>query len=478
MTNTCENRITPTRKAAHPRMRMALASTFLSITLLASLAAAPAAFADVRKADVVNGETVEQRGLAVAQCPNIDAEYALVMDSEGTVYFERNADSPTKIASITKIMTALVALEAAGDDAGQIQVTVSEAAATVGESSAGLAAGDVITFESAIKALMVPSGNDAAVALAENLGDRCACSDESLSGYDRFVQAMNDKAAELGCEDTVFTNPHGLDMDEYEGDLHSCAADVAKITQCAMLDDTFRSVVAGGSTTIPVTHEDGSTGEISLETTDLFLDMYEYACGVKTGITDLAGPSFVGASVNDEGMELYAVCIGSSSESQRFTDAQTLCEWVYGHWVDYSLANSSETVRVEDDGKQLDAAVVAEVAHQDWTDKTVKAMLSDPDAEVSIFDLNGNVTQSFEFADVSGNVHVGDSLGTVTFKQRGTVIAEYDIVACEDVDAPNFFEGVSVWWSRLMSNFNGSQKVAETVTLNELPYVLDKNAES
>ena len=70
-----------------------------------------AAFADVRKADVVLGQTVDARGLSVAQCPSIDAEYALVMDAEGTVYFERNAQSPTQIASITKVMTAIVALE-------------------------------------------------------------------------------------------------------------------------------------------------------------------------------------------------------------------------------------------------------------------------------------------------------------------------------------------------------------------------------
>jgi len=87
------------------------------------------AFADVRNADVVLGQTVDARGLSVAQCPSVDAEYALVMDAEGTVYFERNAQSPAQIASITKIMTAVVALDAveAGEttlDAADLQLEV------------------------------------------------------------------------------------------------------------------------------------------------------------------------------------------------------------------------------------------------------------------------------------------------------------------------------------------------------------------
>ena len=88
----------------------------------------------MRKADVVLGQTVDARGLSIAQCPSIDAEYALVMDSNGTVYFERNATSPTQIASITKIMTAIVALDAIerGEASLDTTVTVSERAGAVG----------------------------------------------------------------------------------------------------------------------------------------------------------------------------------------------------------------------------------------------------------------------------------------------------------------------------------------------------------
>ena len=327
------------------RARLLACALACALALSGAAWTAPA-FADVRKADVVYGQTVDARGLAVAQCPSIDAEYAMVMGADGTVYFERNAQSPTQIASITKIMTGVVALDAVEDGLLSLDspVTVSAAAAAVGESSAGLQEGDVMNLDAALKALLVPSGNDAAVAIAETIG---ALMEPGTSDPEAvFVNAMNAKAQELGCTDTVYDNPHGLDFDAYAGDLHSTAADVAKVVQYAMTNDTFRAAVGGGSTTIQVT----------------------------------------------------------------------------------------------------------------------------------IFDLNGNVSQSLEFDELAGNVKEGDKVGTITFKQRNTVIATMDLVACEDVDAPDFFEGVGVWWDRLFRSFSGGQEVARSITLNETPLVIDKTA--
>ncbi len=216
----------------------------LAFVLACSLAALPvSAFADVRKADVIFGQTVDARGLAVAQCPNVDAEYACVMDSNGTVYFERNASEPTQIASITKVMTAVVALDAiaSGKLTLESPITVSAAAAAVGESSAGLVEGDVMTMDAALKALLVPSGNDASVAIAEAVGALTSPDNPE----DAFVDAMNAKAIELGCTDSVFENPHGLDDGSFAGNQHCTATDVAKIAQCAMKNKVFRTIVAG-----------------------------------------------------------------------------------------------------------------------------------------------------------------------------------------------------------------------------------------
>ncbi len=437
--------------------------------------AAPAAYADVRKADVIYGVSVDSRGLSVAQCPSIDAEYALVMDSEGTVYFERNAADSTQIASITKIMTALVALESAPLDT---VVTTSARAATVGESSASLAEGDTMTLEIALNALLLSSGNDAAIAIAESVG-RVIAGDAALSdedAYDVFVERMNTRAAELGCTDTVFENPHGLDDGIWQGSHHSCAADVGIMAQAVMKNDTFRSIVATPSTTIDVTRADGSLASLYLESTDEMLkNGFDGACGIKTGFTALAGWSFAGAA-NREGVEMYAIVIHSTSEAQRFTDAQTLLDWVYEHTGDYRLVNTSQTTASDVNGSFADVPVVAEVAHTEWIDRTVKATVADPDQVIDIFDLNGNISQSVEYDELTGNVHAGDKIGTLTFKQRNSVMATVDLIAAEDVNAPDLFEGIGVWWDRLFRGFSGQSTVAESVLYNETPLVVDKTS--
>ena len=111
------------------------------------------AYADVRKADVIYGESVESRGLSVANCPSIDAQYAILMTEDGTIYYERDAYESTQIASITKIMTAIVALDSGVDLSTQI--TVSETAATIGESTSDLQTGDVLTLDQALTEMLV-----------------------------------------------------------------------------------------------------------------------------------------------------------------------------------------------------------------------------------------------------------------------------------------------------------------------------------
>lgn len=467
------------RDAAGAASPSLLARAFLSACALAlcgCLLAPASAQAEVRRADVIMGETVDARGLTVAQCPSIDALYACVMDEDGTVYFERDATAPTQIASVTKIMTGLVALDAVGD--GTVALTdhlvVSADAAEVGESSAGLQEGDMLTLEDALYALLVPSGNDAAVTIAEHVGTALLkAQGQDGDPVQAFVDAMNAKASELGCVDTVYRNPHGLDDGEWEGDQHSCAADQAKVVQCAMRNEMFRTVVGGGDATITVDRS-GEKTDIALESTDGFLEIYEYACGVKTGFTDLAGPSFAGAANNGE-RYLYAIVIHSSSEAQRFVDAQTLCEWTYDNIVDYQLANSSETVESPLAGGS-DVPVVAEVAHSDWIDVTVPATLSDPDATAEVFALNGNVSQTVSFDEVHGNVSAGQKVGTVEFKQRNETIARYDLVACVDVAAPDLFQSIGIWWDRLLRGFSGQQQTADSIVVNETPLINDKTA--
>ncbi len=465
-----------TTTANHLTARLAAAfATMLLICAMCMGALPSIAHAEVRKADVIAGLTVEERGLTVAQCPSIDAEHAVLVGSDGTVYFARSADDASRIASITKVMTAIVAIDNAPEG---VFVAVSENAAEVGESSANLQAGDVMDFESALKALLVPSGNDAAVALAETIGSSMIASNPSL-GNDpvaAFVNAMNEKAAQIGCTNTVYENPHGLDDGLYDGQLHSTATDQAKVAQCAMGYQLIRDIVGGGSTTITVDRA-GAKEPIELQTTDELLEMYEYAIGIKTGVTDSAGPSFMGAALKD-GRELYAVVLGSSDEYERFSDTMSLFEWAYDHYIELSLANSDKWVGTKAGGQTKDVPVIAAASHADWIDKTVPATLADPDAKVLVFDFEGNVSQSITFNELHGTVNAGDKVGTIVFKQRNQVVAEQDLVACETVPAPNPIEVVAIWWQRLTGGFSGEAAVASSEVYNVMPIISDNRTAS
>lgn len=431
--------------------------------------------ADVRQSDIVAGLSVQDRQLTASSCPNIVAEYAYVVDDSGKVYYERGADTQTHIASITKVMTALIALEYG--DPQNTTVTVSQTAATIGESSAMLQAGDSMNLESALKALMLPSGNDAAQAIAESLGDTVKQKlqeqgDTSVpdSPYDAFVYAMNKKAQELGMTNTLFANPHGLDIDQHDADMHCTAHDVALMISEVMKNDTFRSIVSKDSDTITVNRGDGQA-QIPLQSTDILIGTYDGACGVKTGFTEKAGQCFAGA-VQRDGKTLYAVVLKSSTEAQRFTDATTLDDWVFNNTISYPLAHSSETTTyISEDGTTTEVPVVAYASHSGWLDKTFKVTFADPDASVNVFTYDGNVSQEFEFDTVSGDIKPGQKIGTAKFYQHNEEIASVDLVAAEACPAPNIIEGIGIWWQRLTSGFSGAQTSAKSVVLNETPLI-------
>ena len=429
------------------------------------------AHADVRKADIVLGETVDSRGLSLAQCANIEAEYAIVMDADSRVYFERNSYSPAQIASITKIMTALVALEYAQEEP---LITVSAEAASVGESSAALQEGDVLTLEAALKALMLSSGNDAAIAIAESVGE--LISEGKVPAHEAqevFVARMNALAQEMDLKDTLFTNPHGLDDGMYAGKQHSCAYDVALITQKAMQNTLFRTIVATPEDSISVKHADSTRSSLSLSNTDALLSYYDGACGVKTGYTDAAGYCFSGAADRGSG-DVYAIVLKSTDEIMRFDDTETLFDWYFTHSISYPLAHSSQSIQINEGSSSKEVPIIAEVAHSDWIDKTIKASFADPAQSVDIFTLNGNINQSVEYNTITGDVNIGDKVGSVTFKQRNEPIVTVDLVACEKVNAPDLFEGIGIWWDRLFRGFSNQATEAESMLINETPLVNTK----
>lgn len=456
-----------------PSDTLRTAWALMALACALALFAPPAhAWADVRKADVIMGDTVEHRDLPVADCPDISADYAYVVDGDGTVYFQRDDSTEVPIASITKIMTAVVALDSVPTDT---KVTVSKTAAEIGESSAELQEGDIMPLSDALAAMMVPSGNDAAQSIAESVGAIMLQSSGADAGdtdacCQAFVDAMNAKAAELGMDDSMFRNPHGLDDDSFSGDQHSTAHDIGILSAYAMGKQAIRDLTSNESATCTV-QRDGKNVEISLKSTDELLGVYDGACGIKTGFTDKAGACFAGAC-NREGQDLYAIVLHASDEYQRFVDTQTLWDWVYQNKVSYPLANSMQTTTDALTGQ--DVPLVAQVALTSWTDRKVDATLADPSATVTVFALSGNVSQSVEYRELDKSVRAGDVVGTVTYKQRNSTIATMDLVATQNVAAPNLFQSFGVWWKRLLASFNGSQKVAESVFYNDSMLINDK----
>lgn len=413
--------------------------------------------AQVLTTDNICGKAADARGIAAEDLPDIDASNAFVMGKNGTVYYARSADEQVKIASITKVMTAILAVENCKMDE---KITVSNAAATVGNSTAGLLDGDELTVEQALRGLMIPSGNDAAIALAEHVGKKL--DPKTKDAVATFVKAMNEQAKKLGCTGTLFENPHGLDFDEWAGDMHSTAHDVALMMQEAMKDDTIREVMASKDPWIEVTGADGSDHSHSMDTHNVLLDQ-DGNIGGKTGTTDDAGYCFASA-YNRDGDEIYTVVLNSSTTDQRFADTATLASWYYDHKVTVEIANTQKKTA---NGNPL----MARVSQTDWTDKTIDATLADPTAQATVFSLAGEVTEKVSYDDLSGTVHVGDKVGSVTLKQDGTKIAVMDLVADEEGTGPNPIEWLLVKLDRLGRRIDNRPLTAESETVAKAPEV-------
>lgn len=413
--------------------------------------------AQVLTTDNICGKAADARGIAAEDLPDIDASNAFVMGKNGTAYYARSADEQVKIASITKVMTAILAVENCKMDE---KITVSNAAATVGNSTAGLLEGDELTVEQALRGLMIPSGNDAAIALAEHVGKKL--DPKTKDAVATFVKAMNERAKKLGCTGTLFENPHGLDFDEWAGDMHSTAHDVALMMQEAMKDDTIREVMASKDPWIEVTGADGSDHSHSMDTHNVLLGQ-DGNIGGKTGTTDDAGYCFASA-YNRDGDEIYTVVLNSSTTDQRFANTATLASWYYDHKVTVEIANTQKKTA---NGNPL----MARVSQTDWTDKTIDATLADPTAQATVFSLAGEVTEKVSYDDLSGTVHVGDKVGSVTLKQDGTKIAVMDLVADEEGTGPNPIEWLLVKLDRLGRRIDNRPLTAESETVAKAPEV-------
>lgn len=316
------------------RLAACLIVAAVAMGLAAPALGAPLAFPSFR-----------QEGHGRPAPPSLDAASWILYDATGGVVLaERNSDEQRAPASITKILTVLVALESA--DPSEM-VTVSSRAAATGEREIDLVAGEQVALDALIKAAMVHSANDAATAIAEHVG----------GSVDAFAEMMNAKAAELGMTRSHFVNPHGLDANGHV----TSARDMLTLALAAMENPRFRDIVRARRMIFP----DAPDGTRRIgSSTNLMLDDYEGTNGIKTGFTNRALLTFV-ASASRDGRELYAVVLGTEERRSHFTAATALFDYGYDKLQLYGvlagLPHKPTHLTVSPDPLELTASVEAQV---------------------------------------------------------------------------------------------------------------------
>lgn len=351
---------------------------------------------------------------------SITAPSAVLMEPEtGKVLFEKNAHEIRACASITKVMTLLLVFEAIDSNKLSMDetVTASAHAASMGGSDIWLEEGETMTVDEMIKATVVASANDAAVALAEHL---CGTEEE-------FVAKMNQRAKELGMKDTTFKNCNGLDE---EGHLTS-AYDVALMSkELIKHKDIFKY------TGIWMDYlRDGKT---QLVNTNKLLKSYNGITGLKTGTTGDAG-SCITATATRGNLSLIGVVLGSTSGKERFTDAATV--------LDYGFANYSMYTPKTPDGAVTKIQVVGGMQG------TVKTAVNETTPILIKKGEEKGITEKLNLPEsIDAPIKKGDKVGSVEYTLDKKKIAESPITADGDVEQMTFWSVFSVIFSNLLTS--------------------------
>lgn len=337
---------------------------------------------------------------------DIKAVSAILMDgSSGKVLFEKNADQRLPPASITKIMTMLLIMEAI--DSGQIStddiVTVSKTAAIKTGSHIFLAEGEQMSVNDLMKGIAVASGNDAAIAMAEYL----------YGTQEKFVEQMNKRAKELGMENTNFVNCNGLDVDNH----YSSARDVALMTLELLKHPKIFDYTTIWMDTL-------RNGQFGLANTNKLIRFYEGANGMKTGSTSKAGYC-LSATAKRGDMQLIAVVMSSPSTKDRFADGSTLLNYGFGSFTREVKATAGEAY--------------GELAVEGGVKSAAPLAYGD---DFSIVVENGNknsITAEPNLPEsIQAPVTKGQKVGEMVYYEQGKQVGKSDLVASEDVEKISF----------------------------------------
>lgn len=347
---------------------------------------------------------------------SLNCKSAILMEATtGTVLYKQNADDALPPASVTKIMTLLLVMEAV--DAGTIHlddtVTVSANAASMGGSQVYLKEGEQMKLEDLLKSVVIASANDAAVALAEYVA----------GSVTSFVEKMNKRASELGMKNTVFENVTGLD-DTAEHHLTS-ARDIALMSQALIRHQTILNYSSIWMDTI----RDGAFG---LTNTNRLVRFYPGCTGLKTGSTSKAG-FCVSVTAERDGFSLICVVMGAESRDVRNAIATELLDWGFANYGLFQApVTELEPLAVVGGSRDLCA-----LSHSTFSCVLAKGALSSVETKVTLPE------------SLTAPVKAGDEVGQIEYLSGGNMIGSVPICADEEVPRINFFEVLT----RLLAKF-------------------------
>ena len=342
---------------------------------------------------------------------DLDGKSALLMDvATGTILYEKNAHEALAPASVTKVMTMLLIMEAI--DSGKIgwddMVTASESAAAKGGSQIYLKVGETMSVSDMVKSIAVSSANDCACAMAEHLAGSEAA----------FVDLMNARAKELGMNDTNFVNCTGLDDDPEAANHKTSAHDIAIMSRELLKNHPD---IKKFTTIWMDTVRNGTFG---LSNTNKLVRFYSGATGLKTGFTSGAGYC-LSATAEREGMELIAVVMGCSTSQKRTAACKAM--------LDYGFANFA----LVDPKPEQGLSVPVTLGKQ----KQVKITMGQEGSLLIDKGQKNSVTTEIALEEgVAAPVSLGQKLGTMTVKAGEQVLSEIPLVAAEPVEKLSFWE--------------------------------------
>lgn len=363
----------------------------------------------------------EDRLLSSRTSFTVAAKAALLIDlNTNRVVYEQDADERIYPASLTKIMTCLIALE--NGNLSDV-VTVSQSAMNdldADSSVAGLKVGEQLTLENLLYCMMLQSGNDACNVIAEHIA----------GSVTDFVRMMNQRAYELGCQNTHFNNPHGLHDESH----YTTARDLAIITEAALKSENFRQIVDSYEYVMPATN---MTEEHKIKTTNMLIYQslgnslyYSRAHGIKTGYTSQAGRCVISEATGD-GLDLLGIVCGAATTvldsgdllMESFTECARLFDYAFDNYSYLTVLSPLYPVDQVKINNSAGAEAVA-VAPKD----EIKILLPN-DYEPDQL----NTAISLTAASVDAPVYEGDVLGTATVSYGGEVLGKTDLVAITDV---------------------------------------------